>query len=56
MRELQEEYLYDGVYASCDGMHIKLRTQRDNGDHVIYLVPQLWDELKRFAQRIGWDE
>ncbi len=42
----EETYLYDSVYASYDGFHIKLRTQRDTGDHVVYLEPRLWDALK----------
>lgn len=52
----EEEYLYDGVYASYDGFHIKLRTQRENGDHVIYLEPRVWDCLIDFAKKIGWEE
>lgn len=49
-----EEYLYDGVYASFDGFQIKLRVERDNGDHIIYLEPRAWDDLLRFVKRIGW--
>ena len=51
-----EEYLYDGIYASFDGFHIKLRTQREGGiDHVIYLEPRAWDGLRRYAKRCGMD-
>jgi hypothetical protein len=52
---MTEEYLYDGVYASFDGFQIKLRTEREEGDHVIYLEPRLWNELKEFAKRCGMD-
>jgi hypothetical protein len=51
----REEYLADGVYASFDGWQIKLRTEREDGNHVIYLEPQLWDVLKTFAKRCGMD-
>ena len=44
-----ETYIGDGVYASFDGFMIKLRTQRDNGDHVIYLEPNVYDDLVRFG-------
>ena len=50
---LAEEYLHDGVYASFDGWQIKLRAPRENGDHVIYLEPQMWEELKRYVERCG---
>lgn len=53
---MTEEYLYDGVYASFDGFQIKLRTEREGGDHIIYLEPRLWDELKSFAKRCGMDQ
>jgi hypothetical protein len=46
-----EEYLYDGIYASFDGFQIKLRTEREEGDHVIYLEPTAWDLLVDFAIR-----
>ena len=52
---MAEEYLFDGVYASFDGLQIKLRTEREDGDHVIYIEPQLWECLKSFARRCGMD-
>ncbi len=52
---VNETYLYDGIYASFDGFQIKLRTEREEGDHVIYLEPRAWDELKRFAKLCGMD-
>ena len=48
-----ETYIGDGVYASFDGLMIKLRTRREEHgpDHVIYLEPEVYDELVRFAGR-----
>ncbi len=46
-----ETYLGDGVYASFDGWQICLRAPRDNGDHVVYLEPQLWASLTEFAAK-----
>ena len=31
-----EVYIGDGVYASHDGYQVKLRTRRNDGDHVIF--------------------
>jgi hypothetical protein len=45
----KETHIGDGVYASFDGLRIRLRAPRENGDHVIYLEPHLFRELKRFA-------
>ena len=53
---MKEEYLYDGVCASFDGFQIRLRTPREDGDHIIYLEPELWRELKAFARRCGMDQ
>ena len=50
-----EEYLYDGVYASFDGFQIRLRTEREEGDHTIYIEPRLWEDLKEFAKRCGME-
>ena len=47
----KETYIGDGVYASFDGFMIKLRTQRDGGDHVIYLEPDVYDDLVRFGDQ-----
>ena len=44
-----ETYIGDGVYASFDGWMIKLRTQRDDRDDVIYLEPSVYGDLARFA-------
>lgn len=45
----RETYLGDGVYASFDGWQICLRAPRENGDHVVYLEPQLWVALSGYA-------
>jgi hypothetical protein len=46
---MEETYIGDGVYASFDGWQIKLRAPREADDHVIYLEPQLYRELQKFA-------
>lgn len=51
----EETYLYDGLYASFDGFQIKLRTPRDEGDHVVYLEPRTYNELRRFALKVGFE-
>jgi hypothetical protein len=47
-----ECYLGDGLYASFDGLQIKLRAPRENGDHVIYLEPDIYAQLREFADRV----
>ncbi len=42
-------HLGDGLYASFDGYQICLRAPREDGDHVVFLEPQLWDILIEFA-------
>ena len=44
-----ESYIGDGLFASFDGYQIKLRAPRENGDHEVYLEPQAFAELVRFA-------
>jgi hypothetical protein len=34
---VHETYLGDGLYASWDGLQVRLRAPRDGGDHVVYL-------------------
>lgn len=48
----QEAYLGDGLYVSFDGYQLCLRTERDNGNHYIYLEPQVYDVLTQYAKRI----
>jgi hypothetical protein len=45
----EEVYLGDGLYASFDGDMLKLRAPRENGDHVIYLEPEIYAALQRFV-------
>lgn len=47
MIEPGETYLGDGLYASHDGWQIKLRAPREDGDHVVYLEPEV---LRAFAK------
>lgn len=45
-------YLGDGVYASFDGLHIWLKTERDGITHEIALDPEVFDALHCFEQDI----
>ena len=47
----KEEYLGDGLYASCDGFQIKLRAPREGGDHVVYLEPWVYRALQAYAAK-----
>ena len=49
-----ETYLGDGLYASFDGWQIQLRAPREFGEHLVYLDPQVFEALVRFAGRF-WD-
>lgn len=48
----QPEYLGDGVYASCDGFYIWLKTQRENGWHMIALDPEMLAALNAYSARL----
>ena len=41
----RREYLGDGLYAEFDGYQFRLFTQREEGEHEVYLEP---DVLQRF--------
>lgn len=45
------EYLGDGVYASFDGYHIWLKTQRAHGLEAIALEPAVLEEFLRYVRR-----
>jgi hypothetical protein len=45
----KETYLGDGLYASFDGWQFKLRAPREDGDHVVYLDPDVYRSFERFA-------
>jgi len=48
-----ETYLGDGCFVSYDGWQLKLRTPREEGDHVVYLEPRVFSELVEYAQSVG---
>jgi hypothetical protein len=52
----EEIYLGDGVYASFELGQIKLRAPRESGDHVVYLEPDLYEALRAFARKVGFEE
>ena len=48
----KETYLGDGLYASFDGWQFCLRAPRENGDHVVFLEPQMLHDLNEYAKRV----
>jgi hypothetical protein len=54
MSTLQETYLGDGLYVSMDGYMIRLRTSRPEGEHCVYLEPNIYQALVDYIERIGW--
>ena len=48
------QYLGDGVYASYDGYHIWLKTQRDGRWESIALEPEVFQSLFHYALQHGW--
>lgn len=47
-----ETYLGDGLYVSFDGYQFKLRAPRFEGDHEVYLDPQVYKAFVVYAKRI----
>jgi hypothetical protein len=47
-----ETYLGDGVYASFDGWSVKLRTPREEGDHVIFFEPREMRALTQYLDAV----
>lgn len=45
----KETYLGDGLYVSFDGMYIKLRAPRDDGDHWVGLERDVYHKLMRWV-------
>lgn len=41
----RKTYIGDGVYAEYDGCGVWLMTERANGQHRIYLEPQMLDKI-----------
>lgn len=50
--KVKEVYLGDGLYASFDGVSIRLRAPRGDGDHEVFLEPDVFNELLRYANTI----
>ena len=48
----KETYLGDGLYASFDGWQIQLRAPRPDGDHLIYLEPDVQAALLKFIESL----
>lgn len=53
MTDKKQAYLGDGVYASFDGYHIWLTTQRALREDRIALEPEVYQSLQIFAKTIG---
>lgn len=53
MTNPREKYLGDGLYASFNGGMIKLRAPRLDGDHEVFLEPEVYAALLRFAEQCG---
>lgn len=49
---MNEIYLGDGLYASFDGFSIKLRAPRDRGDHEVYIEPDMFKLLIKYAATV----
>ncbi len=47
-------YVGDGVYASNDGWHVILETERENGTNQIYLEPEMLSLVMEYAKSIGF--
>jgi hypothetical protein len=52
---MSTEYLGDSVYADFDENGITLTTNNGEGpSNTIYIEPEAWNALLRFAKRVGW--
>jgi hypothetical protein len=49
---MKEEYIGDGLYASFDGWQFCLRAPRENGDHYVYLEPQVLRSFNEYTKRM----
>ena len=49
MKQPDETYLGDGLYASFDGYNIALRAPREHDDHIVYLEPNVFQALIAFV-------
>jgi hypothetical protein len=48
----RETYLGDGLYASFDGYQFRLRAPRSEGDHLVYLEPEVYFSFKQYVEEI----
>lgn len=49
---MKEFYLGDGVYISIENNMFKLRTDRENGEHFIYLDMFVYNALKKYVESL----
>ena len=52
MEKDNETYLGDGLYASFDGYGIWLRAPRAEGEHVVYLEPEVFAALQDYVKMV----
>lgn len=53
---IHKTYIGDGAYAEFDGFNLKLWTPRQDGEHYIYLDPQVWQTLLDFMDQFKLEE
>lgn len=46
-----EAYLGDGLYVSDDGFQFRLRAPRLDGDHEVYLDPEVMRNFMNFVEK-----
>jgi hypothetical protein len=51
MKQPDETYLGDGLYASFDGYQFRLRAPREDGDYVVYLDPSVTIAFHEYVER-----
>ena len=52
LRPGEEVYLGDGLYAAFDGFQYRLRTPREDGNHIIFLEPTVLAAFDQFRADI----
>lgn len=48
----KETYLGDGLYASTDGVGVKLRAPREDGDHYVVLEPDVLEAFEAWLDKV----
>ena len=48
---MKDSYLGEGVYASFDGYHVWLKTERDGQEHKIALEPDLIVQINLYFEK-----